>query len=462
MREPERLRLLAAARGGEPQERANPIRPCSECGDMDCACWPTDVPEGIEDRVQALLDELLDTAALDDIPSLEPLVADVLFLDTVTRLHGPSGTFKSFLTLSLAGAVGGGVPWYGRAVRQGNVVYIVAEGIKGMRKRVRAWEQHHDRRMAGVHFLPRPVQVKSAEWDILVEACRRMQAVLIIVDTQARVTVGVNENDNTEMGVILDLLERMRAVTGACVLVVHHSGHENAERGRGASAMKGGMQTELGVSRRGKGLANTRVTLDMGKQKDDEEGAVETFRLKQVPLSGEFKDDGRPVTSIVLVPADSGVDVGPEEGTVEWLVMKLDAANVPADWGQRRTIQACAELEIRARKEKIEEAVRIRKNRTNDVPPTSGGHVGTLRTPDVGGTFDVAPGQMSPGATGGHRGTATPTYVPPSPPLRAGGHRMPGDEKDGPTTLCDVCLKTMTAKPGMTRHVGCQKEMRSP
>ncbi|MFK4037615.1 AAA family ATPase [Nonomuraea wenchangensis] len=417
--------------------------------------WPSEIPDQLEAQVQALMGELLDSDALDDIPALEPLVADVLFLDTVTRLHGPSGTFKSFLTLSLAGAVGTGTPWHGRAVKQGTAVYIVAEGIKGMRKRVRAWEQHHGVLMTGVRFLPRPVQIKSPEWVALIEVCRRLEAVLIIIDTQARSTVGVNENDNTEMGVILDLMERMRTATGACVLTVHHTGHENTERGRGASAMKGGMQTELSVSRKGKEFADTRITLDMPKQKDDEEQPVGTFRPFRVQLDGEAKEDGTPITSVVLIP---DTEEYAETGAGNWLVQKLDLEGVPEDLSNSQTREVLRALKIKAGNEVIAEAVRVRKSRTNVRSGTAGNGEQPAPFPAQRNGNAITPGQPVPGTVPEQSGTASPHDRSAFPVLKDGERSgAPPKEmgKDGPIGLCDVCCQTLTIKGGMTRHPGC-------
>ncbi|WP_405359792.1 AAA family ATPase [Kitasatospora sp. NBC_00085] len=256
-----------------------------------------------EQKVNALLAELLDTADLDSIANLEPLVADMLFLDSLGRMNGPSGHGKSFVALDFAGCVGTGLDWHGRRVRQGLVVYLVAEGARGIRKRVRAWEQVHGRKMTGVKFLPRPVQAVDIEWLVLIEACRRLGPLLIIVDTQARVTVGVEENSNTEMGKVIHRMEQLRANTGACVLLIHHKGL-NGDHGRGASAVKGAMQTELTVTKEGKG-PDTRVLLATDKQKDSEEIGRLSFWLRQVALDGEAEEDGRPVTSAVLVLDDA-------------------------------------------------------------------------------------------------------------------------------------------------------------
>lgn len=323
--------------------------------------------EYFEARVRGMLDELLDTDALDKIPALEPLVEDVLFRDTLARIYGASGTFKSFMTLDFAGCVATGIPWHGQAVRQGDVIYLVAEGGKGFRKRVRAWEQHHERKMTGIRFLPRPVQAMDPEWLVLLEVCRRLKPALVVIDTQARVTVGVEENSNTEMGRVVDRMEQLRSTSGACVLLVHHTGHDS-DRGRGATAVKGALQTELGVERKGKGLIDSTVTLKTGKQKDDDELADITFGLHQIALNGEAKEDGSPVTSIVLVPlnpvSQPQARTG-HQGRVEEIAAALDAEGVPVDWGRERLRHKCSALGIQAENKLLGDVAKYRKNRAN-------------------------------------------------------------------------------------------------
>ena len=267
---------------------------------------PPEDPDGppqdaVERQVEALLAELLDSAGLDTIPALRPLVDNFLYLDTTARTNGPSGHYKSFVVLDLAAHVGTGRPWRGHAVTQGPVVYLVAEGAAGLRKRVRAWEQYHQQRMDNVRFLPRPVQAgDAAAWAVLLEACRRLRPVFVIFDTQARITVGVEENSATEMGRVVARIDDLRSATGACVMLVHHQGL-NGDHGRGSTAVKGAMQTELRVTKKGKG-ADTRVTVTSDKQKDDEELDDVVFAVHVVKLDHEAKEDGSPVTSVVLIP----------------------------------------------------------------------------------------------------------------------------------------------------------------
>ncbi|HEV3170836.1 MAG TPA: AAA family ATPase [Actinocrinis sp.] len=264
-----------------------------------------DAPETVFERaVTGLLDELLDSDGLDHIPRLEPVIDGFLYRDTLARIIGPSGHMKSFVALDFAGHVGGGHDWRGFRVVKGPVVYLVAEGGEGIRKRVRAWEQYHGRKMAGVRFLPRPVQAgDQVAWSVLVEVARRIEPALIIFDTQARITVGVEENSSKEMGLVVARMDDLRAATKACVALIHHQGLQG-DHGRGSTAVKGAMQTELRVTKKGKKGPEARVIVSSDKQKDDEELDDIAFGIHVVKLDGEAKEDGSPVTSVVLVPAD--------------------------------------------------------------------------------------------------------------------------------------------------------------
>lgn len=327
--------------------------------------------EHFANRVASMEAELLDSAALDHIEPLEPVIADVLYKDTLARVYGASGTFKSFMTLDFAGCIGTGVPWAGQEVTQGSVIYLVAEGMRGIRKRVRAWEQHHKLKMTGVSFLPRPVQALDPEWRVLVELCARRRPALVVIDTQARVTVGIEENSNTEMGKVVDRMEQLRGASEACVLLVHHTGHDG-DRGRGATAVKGALQTELGVERKGSTLLDTTVTLKTGKQKDDEELSDVVFGLHQVALEGEYKDDGYPVTSVVLVPLDPVAQPQArtgQRGRVEEIAAALDKEKVPLEWGRDRVRRRASALGIQGRNDLFTEVIEYRRNRAKNLSP---------------------------------------------------------------------------------------------
>ncbi|WP_405676742.1 AAA family ATPase [Streptomyces sp. NBC_01511] len=438
------------------------------------------------DPVDRMLAELLDASSLDNMPALEPLVGDLLHLDSLARIIGPSGHMKSFVTIDIAGHVGTGMKWHGQHVKQGTVVYLVAEGARGIRKRVRAWEKHYGLKMDNVLFLPRPVQTRGDEWDTLIEAMRRLEPALIVIDTQARVSVGVEENSNTELGIVVERIEDLRRATAACVLVVHHTGHIG-EHGRGASAAKGALQSELHVSKKGDNARNVIVTMKVGKQKDDEQGADLQFGLKVVDLDGEAKADGSPVTSVVLKSLDLS-DRGPLPGTAEWIAQQLDQAGVPAAYGRERLRSECVQRGIAVRNDLLADVARIRKARgqvgdrsdlgfsqthlvdphpdrpthpTN--PDNTGQDTPSNLSPDLSPTKTTqpvpkirtgtkeTPGQTCPGQVGDSTGQAVEPPVP-SPLLLGEG------QVGQPTPLCTVChdpLHGYRLNRGYDTCIGC-------
>lgn len=246
------------------------------------------------DPVDALLAEMLDVEALRNIVPPQPLVNGVLDLDTTAWLIGESGSYKSFVALDLAAHVGLGRPWRGHDVAQGDVVYIVAEGARGMRLRVDAWEREHGP-MKCVRFLPRPVQAANGiAWDVLVEACRRLRPLLVVIDTQARVTLGLEENSNTDMGRYVAAVDAIRTATAACVLTVHHVGRDG-KNARGASALDGAQDAELKIEK----VGMFSIKLIMDKQKDQAQDAPMSMRLKRSD-GGIDPITGRDLSSLVV------------------------------------------------------------------------------------------------------------------------------------------------------------------
>jgi hypothetical protein len=252
------------------------------------------------DPVSAMMAELLTAAQLRSMPRPAPLVAGLLDLNTCAWLIGKPGSYKSFVALSLAASVGSGKDWLGRPVRQGLVVYLVAEGLSGTTLRVAAYERQYGP-MDGVVFFPRPVLADErrgvGEWSVLVEMLRRLAPTMVVIDTQSRVGIGLKENDNTEMMILVSQISRIQHATGACVLTVHHIGRTGADA-RGASSIDGAQDSELRVERTG----DLRVTLHQDKQKDGDDS--ETVRINLVKVSmGADPDTGRDLSSLVVAPS---------------------------------------------------------------------------------------------------------------------------------------------------------------
>ncbi|MBQ1039298.1 AAA family ATPase [Micromonospora sp. C81] len=299
-----RFRDLKRKRNEEAKAKASTPPPQAEATEAEAAA-------ATEAAVLALMAELLDSDGLDQIPDPEPLIEGLLDLDTLAWIIGRSGNGKTFVTIDICGSVTTGTPWHGHKSVQGKVVYIAAEGARGFKKRIRAWEKHHNLKMgANLLVLPRPVLINEAEWGALVEACRRIGPVLIVLDTMARVSAGMEENSSKDMGILVHQAERLREACGACVSLVHHQGHKG-ENGRGSSALIGAMNTEIRVSMDKK----TRiVTVENSKQKDEAEGEDLRFLLAPVDLGTDAR--GKPLGSAVLTETTVAATVDPDKEDV--------------------------------------------------------------------------------------------------------------------------------------------------
>lgn len=260
--------------------------------------------------------ERLHFFSMDDLAptfGLTGFVRGLLADGAMSVLYGESGTGKSFVVLDLAMHVALGWPWRGRETEQGGVLYVAAEGGHGMKNRVVALRQH----LApppGTPFglVPCPVDLLDPKGDTrpLIDLAGKAAAHfgrplrLIVIDTLSRAIAGGDENSPQAMGAFVRNIDLIRQATGAHVLVVHHSGKDDARGARGHSLLRAAADTELKVTNNADAAGIT--TLQVTKQKDlPTEGTFDS-RLQTVVLGRT--EDGEEVTSCVLV------DV-PQDGT---------------------------------------------------------------------------------------------------------------------------------------------------
>lgn len=267
------------------------------------------------DEVDALLAEMLTFDQIVEKTPPESLIKGLLMLDSEAWIIGAPGSKKSFVVLDMAAHVALGLPWRGRRVKRGLVVIIAAEGAGGLTHRAKAWMLRNGKNpMTDVRVLPRPVQAADKHaWSVLVEACRRLSPVLVIVDTQARSTVGLEENSATDMGHYVEAVSAVRQATGACVLSVHHTGRNGGDA-RGSSAIDGAQYTELKVECESGKFSGRLVT---EKQKDIEQAEPIALKFERVVVGVD--EEGEDITSLVLVERDAYEDAsGQEEGPEPW------------------------------------------------------------------------------------------------------------------------------------------------
>lgn len=198
--------------------------------------------------------KLLSEVDLAQRPDPTWLVHDLLVARSFAVLYGASGSGKTFVALDWALSVASGLPWRGRAVRRGPVVYVTAEGGANLKHRVAAWRhaRRYDRpQLSGWFVLASVNLMDEDETAALTRAIRlklgARRPVLVVFDTLNTMMPDGDENTPRDMGAVLASVRRIRRRTGAAVLLLHHTGW-TAERERGHSSLRGAADTMIGLS----------------------------------------------------------------------------------------------------------------------------------------------------------------------------------------------------------------------
>lgn len=226
--------------------------------------------------------KLLSFADLLDLPAPDPLVDGLLYRDTVAVLYGPSGGGKTFLALDLAWCVAGALPWQAREIHAGPVLYVLGEGRGGIGQRARAWIIGHGAdQPKDFRLYPEPVNLLDPnQVATLAEWAAASQPVMVVLDTLARSMAGGDENHARDMGIAIAAADTIRRASGACVLLIHHTGKDGLLE-RGSSALRAGADTVIPVKAQGRLVT---VGGPDTKQKDADPGREITLELVPVDL----------------------------------------------------------------------------------------------------------------------------------------------------------------------------------
>lgn len=258
------------------------------------------------------------------------LIRDVIEQGVIAILLGPRGTYKSFIALHWAMTI---------AIEGSPVVMISAEG-SGLDRRFRAWLTRYAPKVKPgnipVYALEQRVDFNSLE--SILALCAEIDAlesppVLILIDTFSKNSGGLDENSNSEVkGFIAHLDVQLKRRYGATVLLVHHTGHQIQSRARGASALEADTDAAYVINR---SPGTMEVTVSRERFKDSGDLPPLAYRAEVIGL-GEDDDDGRPVTSLVLVPIDPQTISTQQRG------------NAPRGLRQRDLLKALRELQAKS------------------------------------------------------------------------------------------------------------------
>lgn len=296
----------------------------------------------------------------------------------LAQFFGDPASGKTPFAISLAVHVAAGQDWFRHKLkRPGSVVYMVGEDEGGIIDRITAQLTKVDP-LLDLGALPlfattRPGQLIDADnrkrW--VAEIRRALEVApdapplsLVVIDTQNRNFGPGNENETEAMSAFVTQLDALGRQLDALILLVHHTGHLNKERGRGSSVLFGALDACFEVTR-------DAMTVVLTPRKNKGWKEPEPIFAGLSPVTIGVDDDGEDVTAITLddsppEPVDVFSAEAPADGVLELLhvVAGLDGRRV----SQQELAQALTvtRKQLRAR---IDDATRARLIRTKAFGP---------------------------------------------------------------------------------------------
>lgn len=303
---------------------------------------PVPVPNGTKPaHFRLLLDDDLDGLAI-----LRWLVKGIIPDSGIGAIYGDSGTYKSFLTLDLLAHISNGREWFGRKVKSAPAVYVPFEGQGGVPKRIKAWRlaQAKLRNPSALHIATPPGDVRAnvaviGEAMNLREAADRERLVatllecgwaggVLCIDTLAHASNGIDEN-SSEMGEMIGIFRDLQLRLGGVILLIHHSGKDQARGMRGWSGLHAAMDFVI-ECQRDKSAGNTEAKFVLTKVKDGSDGVSFGFSMQTVVLGMDEDDEG--ITSLTVSPIQQVGKVSTESARqTSKGINVIDAATAAAD-----------------------------------------------------------------------------------------------------------------------------------
>lgn len=242
-------------------------------------------------------------AAEGDLAFGEPLVDGVMDLGQLAIFYGESGCMKSFVTADFAFHVANGWDWCGLKTysKKRGVLIILGEGQAGYRKRIKALAQYHGVTEVPIYIVPEPVALDEDAGTLVIwlkeaEKALGIRVDLVVFDTFSLMLGAGEESSNRDVTRVVNNIRL--ALEGRSAACIHHTGHGDKTRERGAYQIRANADVRILVTRDDDNKGKV-ITVSNAKQKDD--GEFEAINLTyHVVEVGER--NGRVMTSLVLLP----------------------------------------------------------------------------------------------------------------------------------------------------------------
>jgi len=250
--------------------------------------------------------------AIDNATAPKWVIKGVCEEDSLIGMFGPPKSGKSFISIDMACCVATGRDWHENKTNQGLVLYLCAEGFRGVSRRFLAWEKVNDTKLkdSKLHYSERGVQVLD---DLDIEMMKNEAVTiadtykenpkLVIIDTLSRSFGPGSENSTEDMNRFIGNIDHyIREPFRCAVILVHHTGHGHLSRGRGSSVLPAAIDGEYKVEK----IDNDKekewsLNFEQTIVKDGRPLPPMRFNFQETEFHHLLDEEGDPTTSGALV-----------------------------------------------------------------------------------------------------------------------------------------------------------------
>jgi hypothetical protein len=172
---------------------------------------------------------------------------------SVGAVYGPPKSMKTFVVTDLAARIAAGIPFRGREVQRGGILYFASESVPQIVERVRAWVGMHRDCSANFRLIPKALPLLDPA-ETLRQIAARVQfpsgdpVRLVVIDVlRSSIT---NEKENEIMAAAAATAQLAARAFGVSVVIVHHSPRQDSTRMSGGNALDGGVDWGWSVEKR--------------------------------------------------------------------------------------------------------------------------------------------------------------------------------------------------------------------
>lgn len=215
-----------------------------------------------------------DLVSLQELPEQEWIIEGFLPHKSIIVMYGSPGSCKTFVALDISLRIANCLEWNNMSVNKpGIVIYILGEGLNGIKKRIYSWHKHNKTSPSST-FITLPVSFNLGEekdvHNLLstiehIESKFNDKVVLIVIDTLSRAITGIDENSSKDMNEVIKVVDKIKNYVAASVMLIHHCGKDNTRGMRGSSALLGAVDCCIQIKKK-----EHTVELQIEKQKEGE------------------------------------------------------------------------------------------------------------------------------------------------------------------------------------------------